>query len=931
MVDYKDTLNLPKTAFPMKANLAQREPKMQKRWQDAGLYQQIREKRQDKEKFIFHHGPPYANGAIHLGHALNLSLKDFVVKAKTLSGYDAPFVPGWDCHGLPIELNVEKKKGRVGQKISAKDFRKACREYALKQVEKQKEGFERLGVLADWKNPYLTMDYQYEADVLRALGIIIEKGYVEQGFKPVNWCLDCASALAEAEVEYQEKTSPSIDVRFRLVDNTTPLQAFKAAKNDKPISLPIWTTTPWTLPANEAVCLHPDLIYVLVDVGDEYLIVAEELLASFAKRCGIEDYRVIDKTQGEALAGQQLHHPFFDKQVPVILGEHVTTETGTGAVHTAPGHGEDDYRVGLKYDLPVNNPVDGRGVYFADVPLVGGQHIRKVNPFILELLEQKNNLLHAETLQHSYPHCWRHKTPLLFRATPQWFIRMKKHDLEKQALSAIKNVQWVPNGGETRITAMLESRPDWCISRQRTWGVPIAVFAHKQTGELHPNTVPMIEKIAQAIEQQGVDAWDEVNIHDYLGDDADDYLKVTDILDVWFDSGVTHFTVLDQRKELSSPADLYLEGSDQHRGWFQTSLLTSCAMKNEAPYKQVLTHGFTVDANGRKMSKSLGNIIPPDKVIQQLGADVLRLWVASTDYSTDITVSDEILKRVSDTYRRLRNTARFLLANLHDFNPKTDLVSGQEMLELDRWIVLRAQALQAQIKTAYDAYHFSQVYQLIYHFCSRDLGSFYLDVIKDRQYTCQTNSLARRSAQTALYHVIEAMVRWLAPIISFTAEEIFEHIPGEREDSVFLSHWYQFPEILPVDNSFWGELMLVRDGINKEIEQLRAEGQLGSSLEANITLFANEHWLTSLRRIQDELRFVFIVSSANLLPSAQANKAKPIDDIEGLTVTVQPTKAEKCVRCWHRSDSVGTNKTHPELCARCIDNIEGAGEKRLYA
>ncbi|MBT4654149.1 MAG: isoleucine--tRNA ligase, partial [Thiotrichales bacterium] len=779
MSDYKNTLNLPTTDFPMKANLANREGSFLKEWQDKDINKQIRQKFKGKPLFVLHDGPPYANGDIHIGHAVNKVLKDVIVKSKTLSGYDAPYVPGWDCHGLPIEHMVEKKKGKVGHKISADEFRAACREYADKQIKKQKVDFKRLGIFGDWDNPYLTKNFKYEADIVRALGKIVKNGHLTKGFKPVHWCTECSSALAEAEVEYKDKGSDTVDVAFNVVGDFFG--------KDKPVSLIIWTTTPWTLPANEAVSLHPDLDYALVDVGKVLYIMSEDLLESSLERYGIKDFKKISKIyKGSELEGIMLQHPFYDKQVPVILGEHVTTETGTGAVHTAPAHGQDDYVVGLQYNLPVECPVDGRGVFIESTEGVAGEFIFKANATIIDLLKNQGTLVKHEPITHSYPHCWRHKTPVIFRATPQWFVSMTQKNLRDKVNDEILNVKWIPNWGQKRIELMVGNRPDWCISRQRYWGSPITLFINKNTGELHPDTENLFEVVAKKIELEGIEAWFKLKAEDVLGSEAKDYEKTTDTLDVWFDSGVSHYAVLKASDYLSDVADMYLEGSDQHRGWFQSSLLTSCAINERAPYKQVLTHGFTVDQNGHKMSKSLGNVIPPQKVVNSLGADILRLWIGSTDYSGEMTVSDEILNRSADSYRRIRNTMRFMLANMQGFDPKNDLVDINNMLVLDRWIVSKTHDLQQQVINEYDNYNFHFVMKAILNFCTNDLGGFYLDIIKDRQYTTQTDSLARRSAQSALFHISHAMVRWLSPILTFTSEEIWQFLPGASNESVFL-------------------------------------------------------------------------------------------------------------------------------------------------
>lgn len=939
-IDYKNTLNLPTTDFPMKANLAEREPAILAHWQQEKLYQQLRETNQTKPKFILHDGPPYANGDIHIGHAVNKILKDIIVKERGLSGFNAPYVPGWDCHGLPIELNVEKKFGKAGVKISANEFRQACRDYAKEQVAQQSTSFQRLGVFGDWHNPYLTMSFNFEANIIRALGKILSNGHIQQGYKPVYWCLDCASALAEAEVEYENKTSPALDIRFRVSDNADLLTRLNINNPlpDASISIPIWTTTPWTLPANQAVALNPELEYVLIEIRDtdntiEYLILAAGLLETCLARYQITEYQELARVTGKLFEGLTLQHPFYDRHVPVVLGEHVSLDAGTGAVHTAPAHGQDDYMVGLKYQLPLENPVGADGCFTANTPLFAGEHVTKVLPRLIEVMQQHKTLLHATQITHSYPHCWRHKTPIIFRATPQWFISMEKDGLREDALTAIKQVQWLPDWGQQRITLMINGRPDWCISRQRTWCTPITLFIHKDTGALHPDTPALIEKVANLVAQHGMQAWFDLEPDTLLGDSAKDYIKVSDTLDVWFDSGVTHFCVLNQTPELAFPADLYLEGSDQHRGWFQSSLLTSVAMHGQAPYKTVLTHGFTVDAQGRKMSKSLGNVVAPEKVIKTLGADVLRLWVAATDYRAEMTVSDEILKRTADTYRRLRNTARFLLANLHDFDPALHLVDADTLLSLDRWMLARTQQLQQELLQAYESYQFHLIYQKIHNFCTVDLGSFYLDVIKDRQYTTQANSVARRSAQTVMYYIAEALTRWLAPILSFTAEEIWQHLPGKRNHSVFLNEWYQaWPtQLTTTDHINWDQLLLIRSLVNKELETQRAAGNIGSGLDAAITLYATADIQANLQALQDELRFVFITSAAKV----EAENNKPNDasptELAGLWIKVAVSTDTKCVRCWHHRADVGQDTAHPELCTRCVSNVSGTGEVRQYA
>ena len=942
MTDYKSTLNLPKTGFPMKGNLAQREPEMLKRWEALDLNLEIRKACEGRPKFILHDGPPYANGEIHIGHAVNKVIKDFIVKSRTLDGYDAPYVPGWDCHGLPIELQVEKKVGKPGGKVTAAQFRVACRTYASKQVDRQRVDFKRLGVVGDWENPYLTMDFSNEANIIRALGRIVDNGHVHKGYKPVHWCTDCRSALAEAEVEYRDKESFTIDVRFEVMDPDALMarcHSIPDGHGEGPLSLVIWTTTPWTLPANQAVALNPGFDYAIVQAdgpqGRERLMVAEGLLKETMHRWGIEHYHVIAYGRGDSFEGLKLRHCFHAREVPVILGEHVTLEAGTGAVHTAPGHGLDDYIVGQRYGLPVDNPVGGDGRFVEGTELFAGEHVFTANQKVIEVLKARGALLQEARVEHSYPHCWRHKTPIIFRATPQWFIGMEQKGLRKTALEEIRKVAFVPDWGQARIEGMVEGRPDWCISRQRTWGVPITLFMHKTSGELHPQTQRLIEEVARRVEEEGIEAWFSLDPRELLGDEADVYEKATDTLDVWFDSGVTHHTVLRKRGELAFPADLYLEGSDQHRGWFQSSLLTSVAINECAPYRGVLTHGFTVDAKGHKMSKSQGNVVSPQSVMKRLGADVIRLWVSATDYRGEMSVSDEILKRTADAYRRIRNTSRFLLANLNGFDPVQNRVPPAEMIELDRWAVDRALQLQQEIIEAYRGYQFHQIFQKIHNFCVNEMGGFYLDVIKDRQYTTQADSLARRSCQSAMYHIIEAMARWLAPILSFTADEIWQHIPGERSQTIFTATWYQGLFALDVedsfDRSFWSRVIAVRAAVGKQLEQLRADGIIGSSLDAEVDLYCSDELLNDLAKLDDELRYLLITSYARSHPLSERPDHALDTEINGLVIAVGKSSHAKCSRCWHHREDVGNDETHPELCGRCVENIETAGETRRFA
>ena len=932
MSDYKDTLNLPKTAFPMKANLAQREPALLAQWESQDLYAAIRRASAGRPRFLLLDGPPYANGKIHLGHAVNKVLKDIVVKSRTLAGFDAPYIPGWDCHGLPIELQVEKKHGKVGKKLDARAFRKACREYALKQVDSQRADFIRLGVLGDWERPYLTLDPQFEAAQVRGFAQIIANGHLQRGYKPVHWCLDCGSALAEAEVEYRDKQSVAIDVAFELISPQEFGERIGLGVEPVPTAVPIWTTTAWTLPANQAVALGPDLDYELweyhQDGAARRVVLAKALAADALARFGADAPRRLAEFTGEALAGLRLRHPFYAREVPLINADFVTLEAGTGAVHIAPGHGQDDFAAGVANNLPLDNPVGGDGVYLPGTELFAGQHIHPAGEAIIDLLTQRGRLLCRAPYQHSYPNCWRHRTPLIFRATPQWFISLDQHGLRESALLAIGEVEWIPDWGRQRIESMVAGRPDWCISRQRTWGVPIPLFIHRETGELHPQMLQLLEQVAQRMDEQGADAWFELDPADLLGAEAPHYEMVRDTMDVWMDSGMVHHCVAAAREEVGYPAELYLEGSDQHRGWFQSSLLTAVAMHGTPPYRQVLTHGFTVDEKGHKMSKSLGNTIEPQKIVNSLGADILRLWIAATDYRAEMSLSDEILKRVADSYRRMRNTARFLLGNLHDFDPARDALPADELVELDRWAINRAAQLQLQLAEAYEDYEFHRVYQLLHNFCVVDLGSFYLDILKDRLYTTAANSRPRRSAQTAIYHVAEAMARWLAPVLSFTAEEIWLELPGQREASIFLATWHSLPPAKKTTVD-WPSLMPVRESASRALEALRVRGEIGSGLEAELEIYADGPLLENLRLLGDELRFVFITSSATVAPLADSPAES--SEGEGCRIVVRPSGDAKCIRCWHRRPDVGQVADHPEICARCASNVEGDGEGRRFA
>ncbi|WP_075320091.1 isoleucine--tRNA ligase [Histophilus somni] len=937
MTDYKNTLNLPETGFPMRGDLAKREPDMLKNWYDKNLYQKVREASKGKKTFILHDGPPYANGTLHLGHAVNKILKDIIMKSKTALGFDTPYVPGWDCHGLPIELKVEGLVGKPNEKISAAEFRQACRDYAKEQVEGQKADFIRMGVLGDWDNPYLTMNFETEAEIIRTLGKVIQNGHLYKGSKPVHWCLDCASSLAEAEVEYEDKVSPSIYVRFAAVSAAEVEEKFNAlGKGQGALSAVIWTTTPWTLPSNRAIAVNAELEYQLVQLGDERVILAAELVQAVQNALKIEQLEILGSTTGQDLELVRFHHPFYDFSVPIILGDHVTVDGGTGLVHTAPDHGQDDFVVSKKYGLEMAGLVANDGKFISSTPFFAGKGVFEANDLVLEKLKETGALLKLERIKHSYPHCWRHKTPIIFRATPQWFIGMETQDLRIKALSEIKSVRWIPSWGEARIDKMVANRPDWCISRQRTWGVPMTMFVHNETEELHPRTLELLEDIAKRVEKAGIQAWWDLDPAELLGEEAKTYHKVPDTLDVWFDSGSTYASVVEQRPEFNGKStDMYLEGSDQHRGWFMSSLMLSTATNNKAPYKQVLTHGFTVDEKGRKMSKSLGNVIVPSEVWNKNGADILRLWVASTDYTGEIAVSHKILNSAGDTYRRIRNTARFLLANLNGFDPKNDLVNPEEMISLDRWAVSCALEAQNEIKEAYDNYQFHTVVQRLMRFCSIEMGSFYLDIIKDRQYTTKADSLARRSCQTALWHISEALVRWIAPILSFTADEIWGYLPklDNRAEFVFTEEFYDglfgLDESDKLDDTYWQQLLKVRAEVNRVLEQARNDKLIGAGLEAKVTVYASEEIRPLLEQLGNELRFVLITSQVVVKPLSKADVAE--SELTGLAIKVERADGEKCPRCWHFSTDIGSNKEHSHICGRCIENVEGNGEQRQFA
>ena len=920
-INYRDTLNLPQTELSMKAGLPKKEPEILDFWDDIGLYEKIRQQNLNNKKFILHDGPPYANGAIHLGHSVNKILKDITIKSKTLQGFDAPYVPGWDCHGLPIELNVEKKHGKRSELVQNKKmFQEACKEYALTQIESQKKDFIRLGVLGEWDNPYKSLDSSFEANAVRALGRIYEAGHIEKGEKPVHWCQDCGSALAEAEVEYQDKTSKSIDVAFKANEQSLKkLNELFATNIVDGISFVIWTTTPWTIPSNVAVCINPELDYALIKLDGKHLVIAEAMIELCMERWGTTS-ELVSKTLGKNLVDISLIHPFIERNSELLHGDHVTTEAGTGCVHTAPAHGLDDYFICKKHGIETFKALNSKGFFKEEFEFIAGLPASKADPLVIEKLNEVKALVNCEDFHHSYPHCWRHRSQLIFTSTAQWFISMNKSGLLNEALQSISGVSWEPSWGEQRIEGMLTDRPDWCISRQRNWGVPITLVVHKESGAIHPNQSELFKQFANLIEENGISSWESLDLNEFI-DDGDSYIKITDSLDVWFDSGVTHFAVSEQRFEEGIVADLYLEGSDQHRGWFQSSLLTSIAMNGRAPYKAVLTHGFVVDENGRKQSKSLGNVVSPQKVWDSLGADILRLWVASADFRSEMVASDEILKRVSDQYRRIRNTFRFILGNLNDFDESKKIVF-EDQIELDKWIVLETSKLQEDVLKLYESYSYHNVVQKIHNFCVNELGGIYLDIVKDRLYTCKDSSHARQSCQTSLNYVLNTMVRLTAPILSFTSEEIWQTHPSLKgqNESIFLSKYFESKQEgeCVISSSDWARIFEIKDIVNQSIERLRNENKLKGSLDSNVIISANEEDKSILDKLGSELHFVFISSQASVI------------DGDTLSIQIDQMSDNKCTRCWHRDSTVGESKDHPEICSRCEENIDQSGESRSF-
>jgi isoleucyl-tRNA synthetase len=936
MADYRKTLNMPDTPFPMRGDLARREPGWIAVWQEQKLYQRIRAASAGRPRFVLHDGPPYANGDIHIGHAVNKILKDIIVRSKTLAGFDAPYVPGWDCHGLPIEHQIEKAHGKH---LPADKARELCRGFAAEQVERQKKDFIRLGVLGDWDNPYLTMAFRNEADEIRAVGDLYRTGYLFKGLKPVNWCFDCGSALAEAEVEYQDKKSPAIDVGFRLDASERERVAHAFGIKTLPDGdcwTVIWTTTPWTIPSNQALNMHPEFTYELVKTARGCIILAAELRGAALQRFGLEG-EVLGACQGAALSLVKFRHPFYDRASPVYLGDYVTLDAGTGIVHSAPAYGLEDFESCRKHGMhndEILTPVQGDGVFASSLPFFGGMFVWKANAAIIEKLAEVGSLFASSEIVHSYMHCWRHKTPIIYRATTQWFVGMNRipgdggGSLRDKALAAVDATRFYPDWGQARLHAMIANRPDWCVSRQRNWGVPIPFFLHKETSEPHPRTLELIEAVAKRVEGRGIEAWFSLDAKELLGDEADQYDKMKDTLDVWFDSGTTHRTVLrgSHAAESTYPADLYLEGSDQHRGWFHSSLLTGAAIDGRAPYKALLTHGFVVDGKGMKMSKSKGNVVAPQKISDTLGAEILRLWVASTDYSGELSIDEKtILPRVVEVYRRLRNTLRFLLANTADFDPATQMLPAAEWLETDRYALALTRALQAQCTADYERFEFHKVVQALMNFCSEDLGAFYLDILKDRLYTAAENSRARRSAQSALWHILQTVTRLMAPVLSFTAEEIWATL--KQGDSVMLATWHVLPEQAEESalTTRWQAIRALRADVARTLEELRSAGKIGSSLQAEVKLSADAASYDLLSSLGDDLKFVLICSKVTL------EKLGAGETAGGVGIEASASAHAKCARCWHWREDVGQDAEHPELCGRCTSNLFGDGEAREIA
>ena len=925
-MEYKETLNLPKTDFPMKGNLPHREPEILKKWDEKSIYHRNLEQSENKKQYILHDGPHYANGDIHIGHAVNKILKDFIIKSKIMSGYHVPFIPGWDCHGLPIELQVEKKYGKAKFRDNPKGFILACREFAEKQIKKQKEDFIRLGIFGTWDKPYTSMDKEIESEIVNSLSKMIKNGHIYYGSKPVHWCIESSSALAEAEVEYKDITSHAVCVNFKVL-NKKDISLHEKLDKDFDVYIQIWTTTPWTLPANRAVALSSSIDYSFVKIKDRYLILAKNLIASVMDKSNISKYEILFSIDNEDFSKLELQHPFYDFKVPAIIADHVTDENGTGAVHIAPGHGTDDYLAGKKYNLEIYNPVDDYGRFYESLPIFGGKKIRECNDEIIELLKENKSLLFSENYEHSYPHCWRYKTPLIFRATPQWFMSMDNSGLRKSIQKEIPIINWLPSWGQDRIFNMIEGRPDWCLSRQRNWGVPLPLFLHKESNELHPDTQTILNKASEIIKDGNIEAWIDYD-KKLLVKDIESYTEVKDTLDVWFDSGVTHQSVLKNRG-IEETADLYLEGSDQHRGWFQSSLITSHAMYGKSPYKNVLTHSFVVDKDGQKMSKSIGNIISPQKIIKDKGADILRLWVAMTDYSKEMTISDEIIKRVSESYRRIRNTSKFLLSNISDYDgTEIDL---DNMVQIDKWIIHKAKKLNIQIQKDYSEFKFHKLIQDIINFCTLELGGYYLDIIKDRLYTSKSDGLSRRSAQKTCHILISYLNSWIAPILTFTAEEIYSKMPNAK-DSIYLTEWFDIDFSMDDHEiDIYDSLYSIKPFVSRMIEEARNDNKVGSSLECKLDLICNDKLYQNINNISDELKFVFIVSECTLRLGNENDSYSIDKNPYKLSISISKSQNNKCERCWHLNETVGTIEDHPTICRRCSDNVYGDGECRKFA
>ncbi|AAO26873.1 isoleucyl-tRNA synthetase [Buchnera aphidicola str. Bp (Baizongia pistaciae)] len=938
MKDYKTTLNLPKTNFSMKGNLSKKEPFILKKWNDNNIYSLIKKQNIGKKKFFLNDGPPYANGNIHIGHAINKILKDIVIKFKTLSGFDTYYTPSWDCHGLPIEHKVEKTIKKENILITKKEFRIKCRNYAQSQVNNQKLEFIRLGVFGDWENSYLTMNFKNEANIARTLMKMFKYGYVYQDFKPVHWCINCKSALAEAEVEYHNKLSNSIIIKFKLAHNINFWNQIFKNDHNQDIHLVVWTTTPWTLPASQAIALNPNFKYQLIQTNNNLFIISEKSVPDTMNKMGIQKWKKIHIFLGKNISNLKVIHPFLNTTIPVILADHVTQELGTGIVHTAPEFGQDDYYACKKNNINFTPTIDKKGHFLNNIhPKLNNINIFKSIKIVIKLLNNNNALLHSEKLVHSYPYCWRHKTPIISRATQQWFININHNNLRNRCIKYIQEVKWIPHWSKNRMIEMIINRPDWCISRQRTWGVPIPIFIHRKTGKLHPDTIKLSQKIIQNIETNGIQAWFDITEKSFLGELFKQYKKVTDVIDVWFESGSIQLSNIYNKiqHQHNNISDLYIEGLDQHRGWFMSSLIISAAISNQTPYKKVITHGFVVDKNKKKMSKSIGNTVHPSEVINTLGSDILRLWTASTNYSKEMSISQETLIHISDYYRRIRNTARFLLANLHEFNPENDLINAKNMIILDKWAIGKALHIQKKIIKSYKNYNFHDVIKYLMNFCSLDMGTFYLEIIKDRQYTTQKNSIARRSCQTAMYLILTAFVKWITPILPFTSDELWEYIPGTNKNKfVFLELWsnqlFDLNHKDTMNHEYWNQLLIIKTEVNKALEHARQNKIIRKSLEAHMTLYVNETIKCNLKLLNKELKFLFITSKVEIKNFYEAPKdAFQSETITNFKTIIKKMNGIKCPRCWHIITKIKNNKNH-EICKRCILNTIGPGELRQF-